>query len=261
MGVIDDSKNYLRPNQVTDMESRLNMLEKQLHNPYVKDKGAVVSSRRALEHDLRTQAPPELQGLELDQVVKEEKDLRKEITENMLSAEEMRKNPPGAVGRNLTWHERFVKSGKVRAWKNRILALNRGSNDPDLANLERFRPATSQLNMDNAQIPGQDYSFPSEQYKVNYDKMQWEHKQSREEMQSEVDLLKAQLADLKDQTAGVPVEAAGMGGIPTEVAPPTNPNKGGGWTPERRAAHSAMMKERYRKQQEAKAQEVSDGTV
>ena len=58
-------------------------------------------------------------------------------------------------------------------WKNLRLTVNRGSDDPDIANVERIRPIASSLNMHNAQIPGQAYNMPSPEYVENYDKVDW----------------------------------------------------------------------------------------
>jgi hypothetical protein len=56
-------------------------------------------------------------------------------------------------------------------WKNVRLTLNVGTDDPDIANLELYRPKSSTLNMGGAQIPGKYYFMPSDNpnYSENYD--------------------------------------------------------------------------------------------
>jgi hypothetical protein len=72
----------------------------------------------------------------------------------MLSAEEMRRCPPGAAEQNTTWERR--NKSKVLKWKNLQLALHRGASQVDLSyklNLARLRPRMSQLNLEGAVVP------------------------------------------------------------------------------------------------------------
>jgi hypothetical protein len=90
----------------------------------------------------------------------------------MPSQEEMRKSPPGAIGKHMRWEKQNKKN--LEEWKNLKLRLNHEDTDPDVANFERFRPtSSSSLNMDNAHIPGNQYFLPpqSEQYRDNFDKV------------------------------------------------------------------------------------------
>ena len=99
------------------------------------------------------------------------KELEAQIREGMLSHEEMRRNPPGAVDQNVWWERR--NKARITTWRNLNAALHPGipaDQAQTLFSPERLRPRTSHLNMDNAQIPAvRAFSFPSEQYKENYD--------------------------------------------------------------------------------------------
>ena len=102
---------------------------------------------------LADQSPEPLTGDEQDKASKLERELRTEITQGMLSGEEMRKNPATAVDRHMKW-ERYNKA-KILRWKNLRLQLNAGSEERDVANLEQYRPVSSGHRiMTDAQIPG-----------------------------------------------------------------------------------------------------------
>jgi hypothetical protein len=96
----------------------------------------------------------------------------------MPSDEEMRRNPPGTVGRHMRFdkaakmRDRFPE-GELRRWKNHQLSLNRGDADPDVANFERMRPLHNhQASMLGAQIPGKVFvgTNPSPAYMDGYDR-------------------------------------------------------------------------------------------
>jgi hypothetical protein len=90
----------------------------------------------------------------------------------MVSGEEQRKNPPGAVGKNIRWQERNSKI--VGRWKNIMRALHKGDPSPDVSNIELFRPHSTpqDLPMAGAQIPGVSYhgTHPSEAYKEGHER-------------------------------------------------------------------------------------------
>ena len=134
------------------------MTEEKLRNPSIQDKGAVQRQLRNLKLQYERQAPEPLAGAEKDTLAAKEKALREEVTQGMLSQEEMRKNPPGAVDQHMRW-ERANKA-KIMEWKNLRLQLAADTSSPDtwdrdVANLERYRPsgARERVRLD-AQIPG-----------------------------------------------------------------------------------------------------------
>ena len=193
--------------QRKELESDKRFFEKQLTNPLVQDLPAVHTNLRRVEHDLETQAPKQLKGKELDAVVRREKELRDMIVPNMLSQAEMRQGPPGSVGREIAFQKRFTP--EIIEWKNCQRTINYDSEDPDVANLERFRPVVSRGNLDNAQIPGKIMSFPSHQYQEGYDGVDWS-KHTRAEGENtetfESRVRRERLADLREKTAMLELE-------------------------------------------------------
>jgi hypothetical protein len=149
----------LRPWQVDELQDEKRSLEAMMTNQHVQDKGSVNKQLRQLKHQLETQSPKPPTAAEVDGLAKREAQLQSEMVQGMPSQEEMRKNPPGAVGKHMTWEKRNKQ--KLLEWKNIRLRMNIGDNDPDLANFERHRPTTSSLNMDNAQIHGTTYFMPT----------------------------------------------------------------------------------------------------
>ena len=73
----------------------------------------------------------------------------------MPSGEEMRKCPAGAIAKHTDWEKR--NKGNIAKWKENQLRLNPNSDDPDLANFEKFRPTQSTLNMHNEIVEGQQF--------------------------------------------------------------------------------------------------------
>ncbi len=166
-----DTAHLLRPNQVNDLLDDKQSLENSLKSPHLQDRGAVHTQLRRLNKQIDQQAPKQPSGAELDKLVKQEASLREKILTGMPSQEEMRKCPPGAIGKETKWNKK--NKNNMLAWKNTMLRLNAGTDDPDVANFERYRPISNSLNMDNAQIPGKQYYLPTEAYKAGYDNVDW----------------------------------------------------------------------------------------
>ena len=175
-------RQFLRHRQVEEFKSDERILEKYLSSPQIQDKGAVKKQLGRVQQALREQTAPKLDGKQKDAVAARGTELEEKIRDGMPSSEEMRKNPPGAVGKHMRW-EKKNKAG-ILEWKNIQVAMNQGSDDPDLANVERLRPATSTLNMQNAQISGQEFNIPTPQYMDNYDRIDFENKQLRKRLES-----------------------------------------------------------------------------
>lgn len=158
MEVTNPNVNLLRPDQIDEMEGERESMKRKMANPSIQDKGAVADQLRRLDHQLESQRPREFGSAEIDKAVKREAELRGKWTEGMLSQEEMRKSPPGAVDRHLEW-ERKNKKG-ISEWQNIMRRLNAGSDAREVASIERFRPTVSTMNMDNAIIQGRQYHLP-----------------------------------------------------------------------------------------------------
>lgn len=150
--------NLLRPNQIADYERDRDSLQEKLGNKHIQDKKAVKHQLTRLEKNLEQQSPQEIPASERDAVVKETNELLEDIVTGMPSQEEMRKSPPGAVDKHRVWEKRNKE--KILKWKENQLRLNVGTDEVDVANIEKYRPVKSSLNMDNALIPGQDIHIP-----------------------------------------------------------------------------------------------------
>lgn len=148
----------LRPDQVADMAEERTALEAKLHNPRVEDKGAVKEQLRRLNHQFETQRPKAYASNEIDAAVKREAELREKISDGMLSHEEMRKCPPGAVDRHRQWEAKNKPA--ILEWQNIQRRLNADGDDRESASIENFRPFASNLNMDGALIQGKQYYLP-----------------------------------------------------------------------------------------------------
>ena len=192
-------------------EEERTKLEGSLVNPLVTDKVAVRKQIRRVQHSLDTQSPPVLTGPGLDAEVRLEKELREEFVPKMLSQEEMRKAPPGAVGRFMAGENSFECKEKILRWKNCQRTIHRESDDPEIASIERFRPTVSNLNMHGAQIPGQNFNFPSQQFLEGYDGIDWSTRtrEPGEEMESfKSRIRREQLAEMRAQTVVLEAEVS-----------------------------------------------------
>ena len=168
MGIV---RTYLGTAQRQSLEEEHTKLESNLIDPLITDKPAVRKQIKRVEHTLETQSPPVLLGPALDKEVRLEKELRGEIVPNMLSQEEMRKAPAGSVGRFMAFEKKYKE--KILRWKNCQRTIHRGSDDPDIANLERYRPTVSQHNMHGALIQGKNFDFASPAFLEGYDGIDW----------------------------------------------------------------------------------------
>lgn len=157
--VESSTRSLLRPHQVEDYKSEIRSAEEKLQSKHIQDKAEVAKQLRRLKAAYESQVPraPE-SGEEEDRLVKRGRKLLSEILEGMPSQEEMRKAPPGAVDKHMKWEKR--NKAKIQEWKNIQLRLTAGSDEREAANLERYRPTSSTLNMDNAFIPGKQFFLP-----------------------------------------------------------------------------------------------------
>jgi len=146
--------NPLRPTQVADLKDEKKRLDKFCQRPDV-DKSDARKNLRQVNNMLTEQSATQLTGQDLDSAKKRIDTLEGEIKKGMLSNEEMRKSPPGAIGRHME-HEKRNK-GNIQEWKRLQIAANAGDTNPDLANIERLRPQKSSMNMHNALIPGTEH--------------------------------------------------------------------------------------------------------
>lgn len=150
----------LRTDQVIDLEDEISAMERKLSSPnFQGDRGTVRGQLIAARKQLDTQRPRPFVGPELDTAVARERELREAIrSDGMLSHEEMRKSPPGAVDRHRAWEKRNMP--KIEEWQNIQRRLTADSDDREAASIENFRPTASTMNMHGALIEGKTFFLP-----------------------------------------------------------------------------------------------------
>ena len=168
---------YLRPNQVSEIENEKQVILRTLEGRDVQDRGNLTAHIGRIDRQLEEQAPPDLTGEQRDQAVKENREIEARLVPLMPSDAEMRRNPPGVVGRHKKYDKaskskKYFKEGDIFRWKDNRLALHKGDDDPDVANFELMRPLDNMGSMEGAQIPGQRYhgTNPSEAFKAGHDR-------------------------------------------------------------------------------------------
>lgn len=165
------SRRLFRPWESDTITNDKLHLQRALESPHIEDKSAVRAAMKRLDGMEREHGVPDFTPVERDKAAKRVKDLETEIRDGMLSHEEMRRNPPGAVDQNVWWERKNKK--KISLWRDLNMALHKGipaDQAQSLTSVERLRPRVSHLNMENAQIPNvRAFSFPSEKFQQNYD--------------------------------------------------------------------------------------------
>lgn len=160
----DQPANPLRNHQVEEYTSEKTRLDSIVNSPaYVTgvDRGAASKRARDLGKLIDGQVAKPLHGARKDEIAK----LAGEVMEStirpaLLTREEMRRNPAGSVGKFLRVENSKPIKQAIQHWKRAQLALEPDSQDPDLANVERFRPEMIHATggaatfMPGAQIPG-----------------------------------------------------------------------------------------------------------
>lgn len=147
----------LRPNQIADYKEEHARISEALRErpEMVQDKSQAKKVLRSISNILATQAPKEIKGRDRDKAEARVKELRAEILVGMPSKEEMRKCPAGAVGKHRKWES--ANKPNINEYKNLMLGLNIGTDDHEVASIEKFRPTQSSLNMHNPLIEGTQY--------------------------------------------------------------------------------------------------------
>ena len=219
---IPTGKLFLGHREVQEAEDQIKAVENSLNEPGARldDRQNVIKQLVNIKRDLDTQRPPPPNAEQRDWLVKEEKRLIAEIVPDMPSQEEMRKCPPGAIGREIAFQKKH-KSNIVR-WKNIKRMMNIGDDNPDVSNLELHRGTTNHLNMDNAVIPGKQHflSPDTPEYRENYDRTfrQGAHAEGVDEAQALLDEVNEKLALMKQmmgsQTANTQEKPSGEAANP-----------------------------------------------
>ena len=149
--------NLLRPAQVQENVAEIARLEETIRQPQLQDRTTAVRQLRALQRTVTDFSPRPFEGKEKDAAAKQERELRAAMLQGMLTKAEMRLNPPGAVGKLQQWTK--ANAERIQAWKYLQLRLNAGTDDPDVANFERFRPegGAQELSLGGSQIARKDF--------------------------------------------------------------------------------------------------------
>ena len=180
------AKNLLRPNQVEETKRELSQLDGMLNSApherrHITDIGGMKRRRDRIADQLEAETPRPYAPNERDQAVTRFKKLAENIKEGMPSSEVMRRNPPGAVQRNLWWHKKNKET--IPEYKNMALRLLAGGDevlDPSVGdaavNIEMLRPHTTShdMAMDGAQIPKEQEMHLNEVNSVTFSEEQVE---------------------------------------------------------------------------------------
>ena len=151
--------NLLRPQQVLDNQDEAKRIEYTLKQPNIQDPGLATRQLRNIRESLERFTPRPYDAASVDEAARQEETLRAEIVDGMCTQEEMRRCPPGAVDKHRKWEAK--NKAKILAWKHLVLRLNAGTDDRDVANIEKLRPKGGSMNMDNAVVPVQTtYQLP-----------------------------------------------------------------------------------------------------
>lgn len=149
--------NLLRPAQVAENTDEIRRLEDLIRQPHTQDRPTAMRQLRALQRTVAELTPQPFQGKEKDAAAARERELREAMLAGMPTKAEMRLNPPGAVGKLQRWTK--ANAERIQEWKHLQLRLNAGSDDPDVANFERFRPegGAQELSLSGSQIARKEF--------------------------------------------------------------------------------------------------------
>lgn len=163
---------YLRPSQRVALQQDLQAAESALNNPeiapYIEDKTRARQQARDLKKTLDEKSPKPYETPQAkDAAMARERELREQWSTGMLSQEEMRRNRQGtsnSVYRHMKWEQANKK--KIQEWKEIRARLEPDSDDPDLCNIEQYRPSQAFVMDTTAQIAG--HHAMSSQAKANW---------------------------------------------------------------------------------------------
>ena len=165
--------NFLRPSQRIALEQDYSAANASLSDPkvspFIENKARARKQANDIKKVLDEQSPKGFApGIEMDNAAKRERGLREEWTQGMLSQEEMRRNRDALHASTANTHLQWEKANKekIKEWKLLRARLDPTSDDPDLCNIERYRPSKAFVYDSTAQIAG--HHAMSEQAKENW---------------------------------------------------------------------------------------------
>ena len=152
---------FLRPSQRQALEQDYAVADAALNDPtvapYIEDKARARKQAADLKKVLEEQAPQKYAtAKEKDEAAARAMELREQWSTNMPSREEMRRNRDAlhaTSAMNVLRWEKENKS-KILEWKKIVARLEPDSDDPDLCNIERYRPSRPFVYDSTAQIAG-----------------------------------------------------------------------------------------------------------
>ena len=146
----------LRPAAVYELGEEIGRLERTLtgsHRGAIQDPSAMQKQIRNMKRNLAEKAPQPYEADAIDTAAQRAAILREKISEGMLSRVDMRRNPVGAVDRHIKWER--ANKGRIKEYKHIMLRLNAGTDERDVANIEKLRPEGNVGGYTaEAQIPG-----------------------------------------------------------------------------------------------------------
>ena len=146
---------FLSHAEIENLKEKKSVLEAGIEEIRTYRKGNPATLQKkivAIEDKMEDEAPPALSGEYRDAVAKEETRVRAILLEGIPTQEEMRRNPPGTVAKLTRWQA--SKKNLTLAWKNLRRVLEPDNDDPDLSNLERYRPSMMNTNGAATHMPG-----------------------------------------------------------------------------------------------------------
>lgn len=148
--------NYLRFHQRKQRQGEVEGIDRDLADPSLKkslmNPGRLQQQNERQKKVLRDQSPPPLTPAQRDKIATINALALESAKEGMLSQEELRHKPVGAVDRQKAYDK--AKKRDVLTWKRTQILLNPQSDNGDLCNLERFRPLRPTVDLlANADLP------------------------------------------------------------------------------------------------------------
>lgn len=168
---------FISPQEASGLETEKKQIEESLAQPEwarrdltAKQVEELNERKDNIEAQLAEVRPPSVSDQAKDALESRRKDLEDKIRIGMVSEEEMRRNPTGAVYKHMRWEKENIFD--ILEWKNIKRTLEPDSEDPDLCSVELLRPSilpqSGSTFMPDAQIPG--HFAMTAKAKENFDK-------------------------------------------------------------------------------------------
>lgn len=167
---------YMRHAERQSEAEEIGAIDRKLADPverkFLQNPGRLKQQNDRRKQNLLAQSPPtDLRPSQRDKLGRLEALTRDFVAENMPTAEQMRHNPPGAVDHHRAWDK--ATKPALLTWKRVRVLRHPDSDELDLCNFERYRPAVATRNLfSDGQIPRK-FALSNEA-KANYDQIDWD---------------------------------------------------------------------------------------